>query len=79
NEVRVLIEGSALTNLKLDPSKKWGEQSRNIRRKLIPDIIKNLLAYRQNSAAIEKILKQHHKTQRRMATINANLALKKHN
>ncbi|CAG8814919.1 26019_t:CDS:1, partial [Dentiscutata erythropus] len=79
DEVRVLIEGSALADLKLDPSKKWREQSCNIRHKLIPDIIKKLPAYRQNSAVIEKILKQHHKTQRRTATINANLALKKHN
>ncbi|CAG8788214.1 8693_t:CDS:1, partial [Dentiscutata erythropus] len=79
DEVRVLIEGGALADLKPDPSKKWGEQSRNIQSKLISDIIKKLPAYRQNSAAIEKILKQHHKTQRRTATINANPALKKHN
>ncbi|CAG8785198.1 72_t:CDS:2, partial [Dentiscutata erythropus] len=30
DEVRVLIEGGALANLKLDPSKKWREQSHNI-------------------------------------------------
>ncbi|CAG8800903.1 17850_t:CDS:1, partial [Dentiscutata erythropus] len=79
NKVRVLIKGGALADLKPDLNKKWGEQLYNIRRKLIPDIIKKLPAYQQNSDAIEKILKQYYKTQRRMTTINANPALKKHN
>ncbi|CAG8850144.1 22657_t:CDS:1, partial [Racocetra persica] len=35
-----------------------------------------LPGYKQYSGAIEKILQQHHKTQKRTATINASLILK---
>ncbi|CAG8772283.1 6712_t:CDS:1, partial [Racocetra fulgida] len=46
---------------------------------MIPAITKKLPGYRHHSGAIEKILKQHHKTQRRTATINADLKLKAYN
>ncbi|CAG8772760.1 19111_t:CDS:1, partial [Racocetra fulgida] len=54
-------------------------QSQDIKQKLILVITKKLPGYHHHSGAIEKILKQHHKTQYRTATINANLKLKAYN
>ncbi|CAG8820137.1 17516_t:CDS:1, partial [Racocetra fulgida] len=54
-------------------------QSQDVRQKLIPAITKKLLGYQHHSGVIEKILKQYHKTQRRTATINADLKLKTNN
>ncbi|CAG8785306.1 10594_t:CDS:1, partial [Racocetra fulgida] len=46
---------------------------------MIPAITKKLLGYWHHFGAIEKILKQHHKTQHRTATINADPKLKAYN
>ncbi|CAG8783479.1 19580_t:CDS:2, partial [Racocetra fulgida] len=51
----------------------------NMMQKLILAITKKLLGYWHHSGGIEKILKQHHKTQRWIATINANPKLKAYN
>jgi hypothetical protein len=68
-----------LADQKPDPSKRWSDQTRDVRQKLIPAITKNLPGYAQHKGPIEKILKQHHKTQRRTALINADPELKEHN
>ena len=52
---------------------------RDIRKKLIPAITKNLPGYKQYSGAIEKILKQYHKIQRQTAIINTDPKLQDHN
>ncbi|CAG8819258.1 8581_t:CDS:1, partial [Racocetra fulgida] len=78
-EIKVLIEGGKLSDLKPDLSKQWASQSRDVRQKLIPAITKKLPEYRHHSGTIEKILKQHHKMQRRTATINADPKLKAYN
>ncbi|CAG8499804.1 8330_t:CDS:2 [Racocetra fulgida] len=54
-------------------------QSQNVRQKLILAIAKKLPEYWHHSGVIEKILKQHHKMQRRTATINADPKLKAYN
>ncbi|CAG8816687.1 17200_t:CDS:1, partial [Racocetra fulgida] len=46
---------------------------------MILAITKKLPGYWHHSGAIEKILKQHHKMQRRIATINADPKLKVYN
>lgn len=74
-----MIEGGKLTSQKPDPSKKWSSQTKNIRKNLIPSIIKKLPGYKQHSGAIENILKSHHKTQRRTAKINSDDTLKAYN
>ncbi|CAG8522310.1 20128_t:CDS:2, partial [Racocetra fulgida] len=75
----LLIESDKLSDLKPDLTKQWASQSRDVRQKLIPAITKKLPGYRHHSGTIEKILKQHHKTQRQTATINADPKLKAYN
>ena len=63
----------------LDPKNTWQDQKRATRRKLIPEIVSRLPRYKGNLSDIEKILKQHHKTQRRTYKINSNPSLKEYN
>ncbi|CAG8729323.1 1289_t:CDS:1, partial [Racocetra fulgida] len=50
-----------------------------MRQKLILAITKKLPGYQHHSGIIEKVLKQHHKMQHRIATINADPKLKVYN
>jgi hypothetical protein len=74
-----LTEGGELSALKPDTNENWSSQVKAIRQRLIPAITKKLPGYKQHSGTIEKILQQHHKMQKRTATINASPTLKEHN
>ena len=68
-----------MSALKPDINENWSSQVKAIRQRLIPAITKKLPGYKQHSGIIEKILQQHHKTQKCIATINASPTLKEHN
>jgi hypothetical protein len=63
----------------LNPSITWETQKKTVRRKLIPAIVEELPRYKENRSDIQKILKQHHKTQRRTRKINSDPTLKHYN
>ena len=71
-----MTEGGELSALKPDMNENWSSQVKAIRQRLISAITKKLPSYKQHSATIEKILQQHHKTQKRTTTINASSTLK---
>ena len=68
-----------MSAFKPDTNENWSSQVKAIRQRLILAITKKLPSYKQHSGTIEKILQQHHKMQKHIATINASLTLKKHN
>jgi hypothetical protein len=75
----VLVDGGELSSMALDPTITWQDQRKTARRKLIPAIIDKLPRYKEHKWDVEKILKQHHKTQRRTHKINSNDTLKAYN
>ena len=79
NEIKVLVDNGELTNIALNPKSMWKIQKRMTYQKLILAIVEKLPQYKQNCQNIEKILKQHHKTQRRMMKINSDQELKDYN
>jgi hypothetical protein len=74
-----LTKRGKLSALKSNMNENWSSQMKAIMQRLILAITKKLPGYKQHSATIEKILQQHHKTQKRTATINASPTLKEHN
>jgi len=63
NEIKVLVDSGELSNMALDPTNTWQDQKKATRRKLIPAIIEKLPRYKEHKWDVERILKQHHKTQ----------------
>ena len=68
-----------MSHLRVDPLKTWESQRNNVNQKLIPAIIKKLPDYKHHHSKIQKILKQHHKSQRYTSKIHNDPELKAYN
>ena len=75
----MLVDHGELGKMALDPTFMWETQKRITRWQLIPAIVEKLPQYKKNCQDIEKVLKQHHKMQRRTMKINSNQGLKEYN